>query len=109
MTVIVGPNNSGKSLALREIMFWAEGDDRERRVVDEIDVEWPADIDGALKQLRPFEAVPSPGEQQPPNSILLSMHRVDGKRGPVNERAQSESHRSDPFGGVLNGVYCIRG
>jgi AAA domain, putative AbiEii toxin, Type IV TA system len=78
VTVIVGPNNSGKSLALREIMFWAEGDDRERRVVDEIDVEWPADIDGALKQLRPFEAVPSPGEQQPPNSILLSMHRVDG-------------------------------
>jgi energy-coupling factor transporter ATP-binding protein EcfA2 len=80
VTVIVGPNNSGKSMALREIMIWAQGDDRERNVIDEIDVEWPPDVATALSELEPFETAPAPGEQQPPNSILLSTFRVDGNQ-----------------------------
>lgn len=37
VTVLVGPNNSGKSLALREIEQWCVGNDQQRIVVDSIE------------------------------------------------------------------------
>ena len=62
VTILVGPNNSGKSLALREIEQWARGDDQPRFVVDEIDVERPTDATHAESLLAPFETEPNPGE-----------------------------------------------
>lgn len=78
VTVIVGPNNSGKSLALREIMVWAQGEDRERMVIEEVEVEWPSDAEAALEELRPFETPPPAGEAAQANSIMLAPFKVDG-------------------------------
>lgn len=47
--IIVGPNNSGKSLALREIEGWCSGQDNPRKVVDKIEVDFPNDPDYALQ------------------------------------------------------------
>ena len=78
VTVIVGPNNSGKSLALREIMFWAQGEDREREVVDEIEVQWPTSSKAALEELQAFETPPPSSEPAQPNSIMLAPFKVEG-------------------------------
>jgi hypothetical protein len=78
VTVIVGPNNSGKSLALREIMHWVQGEDRDREVIDEVEVEWPSDAKTVLEELRPFETKPPAGEPMQANSIMLAPFKVEG-------------------------------
>ncbi len=45
--LIVGPNNSGKSLSLREIERWCRNDDNPRSVIDEIEVELPTTSESA--------------------------------------------------------------
>ena len=40
VTVFVGPNNSGKSLLLREIELWSTG-----KILDDVEVEWPSSKD----------------------------------------------------------------
>jgi hypothetical protein len=63
VVVLVGPNNSGKSVALREIREWTLGQDAVRNVIDELDAEVPASVDEALGLLLPFRrAGPPDGE-----------------------------------------------
>lgn len=59
--VLVGPNNSGKSLALREIEAWCRGVDQERRVVADLRVEYPDDSAHIEQLLRTFESEPPEG------------------------------------------------
>lgn len=72
MTILVGPNNSGKSLALREIADWAEGADRERKVVNELDVHWPTSDSEVLALLEPFETEPQPNEGTQADSFMVA-------------------------------------
>lgn len=53
VTLLVGPNNSGKSLTLREIEAWAKGEDKEYKIVDTIEVEWPHTVVEARELLHP--------------------------------------------------------
>src|SRR4051794_23292003 len=72
VTILVGPNNSGKSLALREIASWAAGNDASvRHVVDELDVEWPSDASAVESLLKPFETSPDAEEQVPANAFKV--------------------------------------
>lgn len=80
VTILVGPNNSGKSVALREIEAWAAGEDRDRAVIDELNVDWPESSEAAAKLLKPFETSPNEGEVGPPDSILISTFRPDGSQ-----------------------------
>ena len=79
VTILVGPNNSGKSLALREISAWADGEDVDRKVVEHLDVEWSV-ADDVLQLLKPFETTLSPGEATQPNSIIIAPFKPG--RGP---------------------------
>jgi len=54
--VLVGPNNSGKSLALREIETWCTSSEQARKVIDTIEVDFPTDIETAKALLEPFIA-----------------------------------------------------
>jgi ABC-type lipoprotein export system ATPase subunit len=47
VTVLVGPNNSGKTRALADIATWAQGSSERGVVVREVDVEWPASVEEA--------------------------------------------------------------
>jgi hypothetical protein len=51
VTVIVGPNNSGKSRALAEIAGWAQGGQEPGLVIQDLDAEWPASVEEALQLL----------------------------------------------------------
>ena len=104
VTVIVGPNNSGKSMALREIMHWVQGEDREREVVDEVEVEWPSDAEAVLEELRPFETQPPAGEPAQANSIMLAPFKVEGggqgrywlQKGPLENQLRQTADQSAP-------------
>src|SRR5215218_9453545 len=56
VVVLVGPNNSGKSLALREIETWCTSSEQARKVIDTIEVDFPTDIETAKALLEPFIA-----------------------------------------------------
>lgn len=71
ITIFVGPNNSGKSLTLREIETWcSEGPQQQRRIVDAIDVQMP-DAEQAIKELTPFRRTPREGETIREGFIIL--------------------------------------
>ncbi|MFW9887743.1 MAG: ATP-dependent endonuclease [Candidatus Thorarchaeota archaeon] len=42
ITIFVGPNNSGKSLALREIGSWLHGNESEMKVISDISFQYPS-------------------------------------------------------------------
>lgn len=61
--VLVGPNNSGKSAALREIRQWTHGGNAARVVLDAVDAEFPRSLEEALALLSPFRRASPPGGQ----------------------------------------------
>lgn len=78
VTVLVGPNNSGKSLALREIESWALGSSDARVVVEEIDVADPGSKDEVEALIEGFVTTPPPNQMVPPNSTYIRTFRPDG-------------------------------
>ena len=66
--VLVGPNNSGKSLALREIENWCLGTVPKTKVISNVGIRYPDTYDEALQLLKHFEAgPPSEGQAKDPS------------------------------------------
>lgn len=63
VTVVVGPNNSGKSQALREIEAWCQGQNPEMLVIDEIELDWPDTFDEMMSMLESHKAAPPKGRE----------------------------------------------
>lgn len=57
VTILVGPNNSGKSLFLQELFSWLRGEDQVRLVIQDIKLSIPDDADDAIKMLEGFSKV----------------------------------------------------
>lgn len=72
VVILVGPNNSGKSTALRELEDWASGQDVETKVVEGADVSWPSAEEG-LELIKQFEV--DPRTPIPADNIYVSVHR----------------------------------
>lgn len=71
ITVLVGPNNSGKSSALREIETWCKvGPQQQRKIVAEIDVDLP-DVERVLTELEPFKKPPGAGQVMQEGVVTL--------------------------------------
>lgn len=64
ITVIVGPNNSGKSLALREIEGWCIGNNNPTKVISNVDLDLPTISPDLMALVQPF-MVPPPNGAQP--------------------------------------------
>ena len=79
ITVFVGPHNSGKSSALREIEIWCKtGPQQPCNIISDLGADIP-DVDQALRQLKAFELRPSRGQVVPAEHILLG--RSDPHQG----------------------------
>ena len=63
VTVVVGPNNSGKSQALRELEVWCQGQNPEMLVIDEIELDWPDTFDEMMSMLESHKAAPPKGRE----------------------------------------------
>src|SRR5206468_2828314 len=70
----VGPNNSGKSLALREIENWCFGQDTQRSVVESMQVDFPVDRATGEALLRQFEALPPANQGTTPGHFWVGQH-----------------------------------
>jgi ABC-type polar amino acid transport system ATPase subunit len=78
--VIVGPNNSGKSLALQEIENWCFNVDEARRVVSEIKVDFPTDLETAKKLMMRFKTSPIASEILREGDFRISQYRFRGSQ-----------------------------
>src|SRR2546425_683338 len=67
--IFVGPNNAGKSLALREIENWCFGQETPRKVISLIDVDFPEDTETAERLLSDLETGPPPNQAAVPGQI----------------------------------------
>lgn len=74
VVIFVGPNNSGKSLALREIENWCFGQDTVRKVIDSIEVDFPDDPAHAEQLLKEFESSPPPNQGPAPGHFWIGQH-----------------------------------
>src|SRR5438445_675761 len=63
--VLVGPNNSGKSLALREIEQWCVAQEPARKVVGDLAAVLPEDPEEGLALVRIFRTPPPQGQIDP--------------------------------------------
>ncbi|WP_127519999.1 AAA family ATPase [Mesorhizobium sp. Z1-4] len=68
VTVLVGPNNSGKSLTLRELEQWCQGFNPQFSVIDQVEVALPDTHDELRSMLSVHEAEP------PPNQLAQAGH-----------------------------------
>jgi energy-coupling factor transporter ATP-binding protein EcfA2 len=98
ITVLVGPNNSGKSSTLREIEGWCKmgpqppGPHRPRKIVDKVDVELP-DANRALDELEPFKRRTSLGQTAP--AEYVTVRRPDlGQEEVFDQQFHAPSFRS---------------
>jgi ABC-type cobalamin/Fe3+-siderophores transport system ATPase subunit len=93
ITVLVGPNNSGKSLALKEIEGWCKaGPQQQRKVIADIDVDLP-DVEQALAELEPFKR--RPGAGQVVQEGYINVRRPDPNQdGTYDQQIHEPSFRS---------------
>ena len=71
--IIVGPNNSGKSLALREIESWCFLQTTAHKIIAQIQVMFPDDPETALEMLKKYEALPPHGQFPPPGHFYIGL------------------------------------
>ncbi len=97
ITVFVGPNNSGKSLALREIESWCKMGMREpHRVVAEIGAKLP-DAKQALAELEPFRLQRLSSNQAVPEGHI-AIKRAD----PLQENTPEQTLHVQTFSDQWN-------
>ena len=72
VTVLVGPNNSGKSQALREIEAWCHGLEPDFLVVEKVELELPASFDDLLSILRTFKTEPPDNRASSPERFWIA-------------------------------------
>ncbi len=70
-TIVVGPNNAGKSRLLREIEWWCRGEGRDLKVLSSMSVDFPSDAMTLERYIRRFEVQPTSAEHVSPDHIVL--------------------------------------
>ena len=120
VVVLVGPNNSGKSMALREIEAWTQVNtvNLGLRVIKEIKVDFPKDSKTAERFLRRFEIPKTAGANIPDDVILMRGFTPSGQErqgGISTSDLQQHLDQADTNPGsehliktYLSGYYTVR-
>lgn len=74
VVVFVGPNNSGKSLTLREIEDWCWGKNPTTKVIADVQVSFPQRPECVDALVAPFKTSPPPNQVDSPGYIWISQH-----------------------------------
>ncbi|MGE3366917.1 MAG: AAA family ATPase [Rhizobiaceae bacterium] len=75
VTILVGPNNSGKSKALQEIAAWCAGVNESRVIWKEISVHPPTNAEIGLEMFQVFKVEPENGEHEEQDAIFCQYNR----------------------------------
>jgi ABC-type polar amino acid transport system ATPase subunit len=73
VTILVGPNNSGKSLALREIENWCWNVNEEKKVIKKIQMPFPSTEEEALSLVKAHKTDPPENQTQALNHIWVGL------------------------------------
>ncbi len=87
VTILVGPNNSGKSAALREIEAWCRGVDTKRLIIDEIEVPLPTTFSEVLDLLSRFQTTPRINEPVSPEYMQIQSFPLGELSGYQNRQS----------------------
>lgn len=93
VTILVGPNNSGKSLTLREIEDWCLGKNPELKTIEEISLEWPDTIDDFEEMLLRHKAAPPRNQIAQPDHIWVSRPVIRQGEESVHQQINENSAR----------------
>jgi energy-coupling factor transporter ATP-binding protein EcfA2 len=80
LVILVGPNNSGKSVALREIESLCLSGGSRKIVVENLDIDLPIDIPGAQSILQTLEISAPQGHVANANHIWIWQHSIFGEQ-----------------------------
>lgn len=86
VTIFVGPNNSGKSLALREIENWCCNINEDRKVIEDVTVPFPASEDDAINLVHAHKTIPPVGQTQAPDHIWIGLPTFRGSQPVLHEQ-----------------------
>lgn len=86
VTVLVGPNNSGKSLSLREIENWCCNIDEARKVIADVEVPFPSSEDDAINLVSAHKTVPPENQTQAPDHIWVGLPTFRGRQPVLHEQ-----------------------
>lgn len=92
--ILVGPNNSGKSLALREIEAISCGQPSQKKVVKNADIIFPTSYEEVIALLQKFESAPPPGNSVVVDHFWVSQHTFSEKKSERNFQVSQEQIRS---------------
>lgn len=94
VVLLVGPNNSGKSLALREIENWCIGQNETRKVIDQLDVSLPATADAAIELFQPFKTEPPENQTTAVDHMWLGLPTFRQNQPVIHEQVSLQTFRS---------------
>lgn len=94
VTVLVGPNNSGKSRTLIEIDALCSGTDlNELSLIQNVKLDRPTTADAILDSIKIFERAASPGEAASPNHIFLFRPAIRAGESELNFQIDRNSFK----------------
>lgn len=89
VTILVGPNNSGKSLALREIEDRCLGKNPIAKVISDLDIEVPTVSTETLELLKTFQTEPPEGQIATQGTFWVGFHTF--RKGPQKFEVQEQN------------------
>ncbi len=104
VTVLVGPNNSGKSLALREVENWCWNVEEQRKVIAEVEVSFPTSANDGIELIEKFKTDPPPNQAQAADHIWIGLPTFRGQNPVLHEQVSLNSLRSAIEGNNLGGM-----
>lgn len=72
VTVLVGPNNAGKSQTLRELEAWCQGKKPLFQLIEDVELAWPDTYDDLLSMLKPHRAEAPQGQMTAANHFWIA-------------------------------------
>ena len=93
VTVFVGPNNSGKSQALRELETWCQGRDSTMVVIGGIELDMPDTADDLLAMLEPHKTRPPQNQENQVGHIWILRPVIRQNEGLFRQKINVETLR----------------
>lgn len=94
VTILVGPNNSGKSLALRELENWCCNINEDRKVIADVEVPFPSSEDDAINLVSAHKTIPPENQTQAPDHIWVGLPTFRGRQPVLHEQLSLASIRN---------------
>lgn len=113
--VLVGPNNTGKSLALREIEDWCWNETSPKRVLAEVVIDLPRNDEELDALVEPLTTVPPEGQHSRSDHQWIGYHSFRPRGHPIHTEVSLRQLKAEMASGdtgyirdTVTRAYCVR-